>query len=52
MIQEDRLDVTVVPFALDKYTISHDILKRHREYLRAFAEKYKDETALDMLKQV
>jgi hypothetical protein len=31
---------------------SNDILKRHRDYLRAFAEKYQDETALDMLKQV
>jgi len=29
-----------------------EILKLHRERLRAFAEKYKDETALEMLKQV
>ena len=29
-----------------------DILKQHREFLRAFAEKYKDATALAMLDQI
>ncbi len=47
-MKNDRLETV----NLAAKPIGNKILKRHRDYLRAFAEKYQDEIALDMLKQV
>ena len=47
-MKNDRLETENL--AVKPHTL--EILKQHREYLRAFAEKYKDDTALEMLKQV
>jgi choline-sulfatase len=47
-MKKDRLETENLAVKSD----TKDILKQHRRFLLAFAEKHKDETALAMLKQI
>ena len=47
-MKKDRLETENLAVKSDY----KDILKQHRSFLMAFAEKHKDETALSMLRQI